>query len=266
MKKIYLLVFFFGILTSCQDVIEVELNDAPPRLVIEANINILEDGSSLSSLVKLTTTAPFFDNVVPIVEDAIVLITDENGVEYPFEYRGEGLYQGTFLPQEDIDYSLKIIYDDEVYTATTQLQTTATLEYVNQRDDGGFSGEDIELKVFFNDPINEENFYYFTGITEKGTVRSVYNDEFSNGNLNFGYFVVEDLAPGDSVIFNLYGVDEDFYNYMFVLLQQIGGGSGPFDTQPATVRGNIINETNPENYPLGYFRISEVSILNYIVQ
>ena len=78
---------------------------------------------------------------------------------------------------------------------------------------------------------------------------------------------MEDLITGDEVVFNLYGVNEQFYNFMFVLLQQsTDQGSGPFETQPATVRGNIINETNSDNFPLGYFRISEVSTLNYIVQ
>ena len=34
---------------------------------------------------------------------------------------------------------------------------------------------------------------------------------------------------------------------MFILLQQGGeDGGGPFETQPATVRGNCINQTNSE--------------------
>ena len=93
----------------------------------------------------------------------------------------------------------------------------------------------------------------------------VYDDEFFDGNTIFGYYFVEDLAPGDEVQFNLYGVSEAYHNFMFILLQQTGDG-GPFETQPATVRGNIVNETNPDNFPLGYFRISEVSTLNYMVQ
>ena len=37
-----------------------------------------------------------------------------------------------------------------------------------------------------------------------------------------------------------------------------GGGNGPFNTVPFQLRGNIVNITNPENFPFGYFRISEV--------
>lgn len=265
MKKLFLLVILFGIFSSCEDVIDVELNDAPPRLVVEANLNIWEDGST-SSAVRLTTTAPFFDNNVPYVTDANITVTDENGLIYTFNYTQDGVYVSLMALQINVDYTLNIEYKDETYTATETLYTVSQLEYVEQRDDGGFSGEDIELKVFFTDPADDKNFYFFEGLSERGDELDVYNDEFFNGNTIFGYYLVEDLAPGDEVQFNIYGVSEAYYNFMYILLQQTGGGGGPFETQPATVRGNIINETTPANYPLGYFRVSEVSTLNYTVQ
>ncbi len=265
MKKLYFLLIFLGFLTSCEDVIDVELNDAPSRLVVEANLNIWDDGNS-SAMVKLTTTSPYFNNDVPYVTDANVMVTDENGVVYNFNYTQDGVYMATIPLLLNLAYTLKIIYKGETYSATEQLYPVSPLEYVEQCDDGGFSGEDIELKAFFTDPENERNFYFFEGLSERGDALDVYKDEFFDGNTIFGYYLVDDLAPGDEVQFNLYGVSEAYYNFMFILLQQTSGGGGPFETQPATVRGNIINETNAANYPLGYFRISEVSTLNYTVQ
>lgn len=266
MRKLFVIILCFGILSSCEDVIEVELNEAPPRLVVEANINIWEDGAS-SSLIRLTTTAAYFDNNVPVVTDAVVTITDENGTIYPFIYSDNGFYVSDLSPQLETDYTLNIIYNEESYSATEKLYPVVPLELIEQRNDGGFTGEDIELKAFFTDPPEEDNFYYFEGLSERGDVLDVYSDEFFNGNRIFGYYLVEDLAPGDEVQFNLYGVNEAFHNFMFVLLQQSSNqGSGPFQTQPATVRGNIINETDSDNFPLGYFRVSEVSTLNYIVE
>lgn len=266
MKKLFLLVIFFGIFSSCEDVIDVELNDALPRLVVEANLNVWENGASQAS-VRLTTSAPFFNNGVPFITDAIVTVTDENGTVYPFTYSNNGFYTANLVPQLNIEYMLSIIYKNETYTATETLYTVSPLEFVEQRDDGGFTGEDIELKAFFTDPVGERNFYFFEGISERGDVLDVYNDEFFDGNTIFGYYLVEDLAPGDEVQFNIYGVSEAYYNFMFILLQQTSDqGGGPFETQPATVRGNIVNETSPDNFPLGYFRVSEVSTLNYTVQ
>ena len=54
---------------------------------------------------------------------------------------------------------------------------------------------------------------------------------------------------------------------MFILLQQNSEeGGGPFETTPATVRGNCINETNSNNFPFGFFRLSEVDELIYTVE
>ena len=264
MKKIFLLVIFFGIFSSCEDVIEVELNEAPPRLVVEANLNLWHDGNA-SATVRLTTTGPFFENNVPFVTDASVTVIDENGNTYPFLYSQNGIYTTFLIPEPNVEYTLNIEYKGENYIATERLYSVADLEFVEQRDDSGFNGESIDLKAFFTDPEGEKNFYFFEGLSERGDVLDVYDDEFFDGNTIFGYYFVEDLAPGDEVQFNLYGVSEAYHNFMFILLQQTGDG-GPFETQPATVRGNIVNETNPDNFPLGYFRISEVSTLNYMVQ
>lgn len=47
------------------------------------------------------------------------------------------------------------------------------------------------------------------------------------------------------------GISEPFYNYLYILRSQGGNnGGGPFQSQPATVKGNVVNQTNPENYPL----------------
>jgi len=264
MQKIIILLFLIGILSSCEDVIDVDLNTSEPRLVIEANILLLEDQTSIAT-VKLTTTAPFFDNQIPHVDDASVLITDEFGTIYPFTYSSEGVYEAQIIPQININYTLQILYKNETYTATEKLYTVTPLEFVEQKNDGGFTGEDIELKAFFTDPEGQENFYFFEGLSIKGDNFDVFDDEFFDGNTIFGFYLVEDLSSGDIVTFNLYGVNQQFYNFMYVLLQQTGSGGGPFETQPATVRGNLINETNTDNFPLGYFRISEMSTIIYTV-
>lgn len=91
-------------------------------------------------------------------------------------------------------------------------------------------------------------------------------DELVNGNLTFGYFANEDIKSGDQVNFELQGISQRFYEYMFILRSQAGTGGGPFQTQPTTVKGNIINSTNPENFPFGYFRLSQVDQLSYTIE
>ncbi|MBA3985110.1 MAG: DUF4249 domain-containing protein [Flavobacteriales bacterium] len=263
LKHIFLVCSIF--LISCEEVIDLDLNDAEPKLVVEASILLEEDGSSFS-FVKLTTTAPFFDVTIPFVTDAEVKITDENGLEFPFDHTENGIYISNLIPQENTSYFLEILYKSDIYTATTKLVTAVPIEFVEQKNDGGFSGEDIELKAFFTDPGGVENYYFFEGLSSKGNSFDALEDKFFDGNLIFGFYLVEDIEPGDQVNFNLSGIDQTNYNFIFTLLLQTEAPGGPFETQPATVRGNIINQTNPNNFPLGYFRVSEVYRFSYTVQ
>ncbi len=254
-------------LSSCEEVIDLELNNAEPKLVIEASINYFPqpDVTSFPN-VKLSLTAPYFNNEIPPVTNAIVTITDESGTIFPIPHSENGFYVGNFEVQPNTIYTLEIIYEGEIYTATNQLVSTVPIDFVEQKDDGGFLGEDIELKAFFTDPAGERNFYFFEGISSKGNTYDALNDEFFDGNLIFGFFLNEDIEPGDTVQFYLHGINEQNYNYIFTLLLQTESPGGPFETQPATVRGNIVNQTNPDNFPLGYFRVSEVYRFSYTVQ
>ncbi len=92
------------------------------------------------------------------------------------------------------------------------------------------------------------------------------NDEFTAGNKMLVLYEKlqgdgsgeKEFAPGKIVDINLYGVSEQYHNYIKLLIRQSGGQGGPFSTTPAEINGNCINTTNPENYAFGYFRLTEV--------
>ena len=69
--KNYILIVATLLFASCQDVIELDLNTSEPKLVIEATINVLKDGSS-EAFVRLSETIPFYENLIPPITDAIV--------------------------------------------------------------------------------------------------------------------------------------------------------------------------------------------------
>lgn len=271
MKKYVLICISFLTLTTCEDVIDVNLNSAEPRLVIEASINWLKNTSGNVQSIKLSLSAPFFDENIQPANGAIVQITDSNSNVFIFtEDANTGVYiTNTFTPVLNQSYTLTIVYNNQTYTAIESLVSVVPIDNIEQIDNGGFTGEDIELKAYYTDPLNEENFYLFEFISEIAVIPTldVYDDEFTDGNQIFGYYTEEDLNTGDEVVIRNYGVSERFYEFMFILQQQGSDeGGGPFDTQPATVRGNCINQTNSENYPFGYFRLSEVDEVIYTVQ
>ena len=56
---------------------------------------------------------------------------------------------------------------------------------------------------------------------------------------------------------------KEYLTYFNVLISQSGQqAGGPFETIPSSLLGNIVNTTNNENFPLGYFHISETDTYN----
>jgi len=267
-KVIYILIISLQFI-SCEDVIEVDLKSTQPRLVIDGSLNWVKGSQGNNQYIKLTLTAPFFDKSVPPANGATVVVTDLNNHTFNFiEEESTGIYiNNSFIPEIGGIYNLTIIYDNETYTATEKLIPVSSIEYVEQKNEGGFSGEETEIKTFYTDPKGIQNYYLFEFTNNLTKSLEVYDDEFTDGNQIFAFYSDENLASGDKLIIKNYGISKQFFEFMNILLQQTDDESGdPFELQPATVRGNCVNQTNSENYPLGYFKASEVSIFNYTIE
>lgn len=269
MRNVYFLILLL-LFVSCEDVIDINLNTAAPKLVVDASINWVKGTPGNEQSIKLTLSAPYFDANVPPANNAIVTITNSNDSFNFLEDGDTGIYNNSnFIPVINETYTLTIMYQGETYSATETLKSVVPIDYIEQKDDGGFTGEETELKAYYTDPADEENFYFFEFISNIPVIPTleVYEDQFTNGNQIFGFYTEEDLTSGDVVTIRNHGVSRRFYNFMYILLQQNNQeGGGPFETQPATVRGNCTNLTNPDNFPLGYFRLSEVSEFIYVVE
>jgi hypothetical protein len=272
MKKIYfsLLIVLFSFI-SCEKVIDVDLTTSEPRLVIEASIQWFNGTSGQEQIVKLSTTTDYFSSEIPPVTDAVVYITNSANEVFNFTQDAEpGTYQcSNFNPVLNENYTLTVIYEGETYTSTEKLLNTPTVTHIEQDNEGGILGNEIEVKFFFNDLVNETNHYLvkindpYKVIPEYGVIE----DRFFENNEMFGLYFSEDLKPNDTLKFTLNGVTLNYYNYMDILLEQTGTNSaGPFSTPTSTVRGNIVNQTNFNHYALGYFRLSKTEVSEYIIQ
>ena len=63
MKKLIYIWLLIPILISCEDVIDVDLKTAEPRLVIDASLNWVKGSQGNSQIIKLSLTAPFYDKI-----------------------------------------------------------------------------------------------------------------------------------------------------------------------------------------------------------
>jgi hypothetical protein len=259
------------ILTSCEDVINVDLNTATPKLVIDAAINWQKGTDGSSQKIILSTTTDFYSNTIPKVSGAIVSIKNSENISYSFtEVPNSGEYQcANFKPIIGETYVLTVIYKNETYTATETMQSVSPIEYIQQKSDGGFSGKDYEIEVSFKDPL-DKNYYmvkFFPNIY-KSPSYGVIGDQYTNGNIKSWNFSDPDLEKGNTIDITHYGISLDYYNYMnkIISIASSSGGGSPFQTPPSTVRGNIVNQTNQDNYALGYFSLSEIDFRKYTLQ
>lgn len=273
MKKIFFLpiLILSVFLHSCEEVVDVPLDTEAPRLVIDAGINWYKGTAGDRQSIKLTTTTGYYNTDVPVVSGATVFIKNSLNTTFDFiEIPGTGEYVCTnFLPQIDEIYTLTVISGGQTYTATETLKSVAAIQSLEQKNDGGITGEDIEVRTYFNDPALEENHYMYRFQYSNRAKLGYYVDEdrFYNGNTFFSITDNDDLSGGDEVEITHFGISRSYYNYMNVLLSVAGSnGGGPFQSPPATVRGNIVNQTNFDNYALGYFRLSEADTRTYTIQ
>jgi hypothetical protein len=273
MKTIFYIstVIFLLLLTSCEEVVNVDLDTASPRLVVDASINWEQGTDGAQQKIKLTTTTSYYSNAVPVVTGATVFVKNSSNTVFDFiEVPATGEYVCTnFIPQLNETYTLTVISNGQTYNATETLKSVASIQDIVQNNEGGITGDQIEIKTFFNDPAGEDNYYMFKyKYSNKSKLDyQVNDDKFFQGNTFFSLSNNDDLSAGDQIDVAHYGISRSYYNYMNILLSVAGNtGGSPFQSPPATVRGNIINATNFDNYALGYFRLSETSSGNFIIQ
>lgn len=276
MKKqisaLILILFTALFFTSCEDVVDVDLDEAAPRLVVDAAINWQKGTAGNEQKIKLSTSTGYYDNSIPTVSGATVNITNSVGTTFDFfeavPNTGEYICS-TFVPQLNETYTLTIISNGQTLTATEILKPVPPIDKIEQETKPGFGdeGDATEIKTYFTDSGFTRDFYMMRYKSSRKAIPefNIDDDEFFQGNQIFGLYRDSDLETGDNLDITLYGISERYSNYMTILLG-IADGGGPFSVPPATLRSNIVNQTDFDNYVFGYFTLSETVHVNYTIE
>ena len=279
MKSYFKFLAIFSIICfySCEEVIDVDVPNQTPKLVVDASINWVKGTDGSEQLIKLLLSTDYFssETSVPALGADVKITNLITNVVTQFTDNNDGNYiTSDFNPELNTDYKLDIIYDGETYTSFEKFKSVSSISNITQTISGGFNDSLIEVNIFFNDPVLEENYYLvkFQEDVDLLPTFIVLKDEFTNGNEMTIFFEKDDddndfdaLNTGDIVNIELIGVSKQYYNYMSLLLDQTEG-QGPFATTPAPVNGNCINASNPDKFAYGYFRLTEVDQETYVVE
>ncbi|MGO4910944.1 DUF4249 family protein [Leeuwenhoekiella sp. W20_SRS_FM14] len=248
---------FTGLITSCQETIDVDLPQTEERLVVDALMRIPQSNSNfVRAYLRLTLTTGFFEDTIPTVNDAIINLRS-NTETFRLNLDGNGYYSA-MVPRDQItndEMTLTIFYKDEIYRSTARFIASVPFDNLSQGDGSLFSGDETEVVVTYTDTPNQDNYYLFD--LDQGQYLTSEDTFYKNQQFSFSYFY-DEVKPQDTLNVELIGITKPFFDYMSIVINQSGSASGnPFAAPPSEIRGNVINDTDEAHYPLGYFAIGE---------
>ena len=287
-KSFYILIACIG-LFSCEDVIDVELQTTEPRLVVNGLLRVDVNQEFVPVEIRVSETTDFFEDNVPTqLDDNAIIFYGQPNPDSPDiidNLASSSLTElepgsGIYVPDPSFDADQRIltsnIYPNTVfilvmehkgrrYASRTPFSTTVPIDNLEQGTETLFDDDDKELKITITDTPDIDNYYVFD--FSEGEFLAL-DDQFIDGQeFEFSYFVERDLESGEEIEVSILGADQEFFNYMDLLVEQTEDNGGVFETPAATVRGNIFDVTGldnnllfdnvnrPDAFPLGYFAV-----------
>jgi hypothetical protein len=271
------------LLTACEKEITLTLPSPENQLVVEGRLERVQGQSTQRHTIILSKVNDYFDNEqTPRVTDAIVTVREPSGVTHAFVHgtAQPGTYVNTTLvPADELTYTLRIEWNNELYEATETFTNVAEIERIYQQfeEENLFEDGGIKVAIDFTDPSGTGDNYLWELFLDGENVlvpdpgnsgNIVATDKFFDGETVEGYFPNEEkvFTPGQQVLVRQIGISRNQYDYLFILLEQTGQTGQLIDVPAAPIRGNVRNLTNPGKPALGYFGVSEISEKLIIIQ
>lgn len=265
MKVLYLILLLISIFfISCEDVIDVNLNDTDPQLVITANVSPLAAIVTISETVAFTSDQPFH----PISDAEVTLFNVDKGAYVsllevrPGEYRPDPDEYTSLLGSSIFAGSEFMVYakvGDKPYSAKARAVPLVTIDSVGTSVTRVFDEERKFVMVKYQDPVGVSNYYQFFQAVNGGPLKTLYvtNDKFNDGK-----YVSEALADlditleaGDAVDVRMRSIDKATYDFWDAVRAANPGTAAP--ANPPSVFGSGA---------LGYFSVYTEAQASTVVQ
>lgn len=249
-SPVYFSLLFLFILIGCERVIEVDLNEASPQIVIEGNLSY----NDAELEVKISKTGSFFGtSSTEMVENAKVYLENSEGVRVEAEVFGDGIYKiENYPPQQGKEYRLFVESEGQKYEAKSTLHSPVKIDSLGfeyQKDmrffDGGY-----RLLLYFSDSPDEAN-YYRIKVYRNGTLLNdvddlvVFDDRGLNGKSIQVTLRRQLFEMGDTAYVQFMAIDENAFHY-FTTFREMAN-TNPGSPAPANPISNFSNGA------LGYF-------------
>ena len=250
---------------GCQKVINVDLNEAAPHIVIDG---LITDKRGPYSITISKSGSYFNQPVLTTVSGALVVVTDDNGITDTLKEPAPGIYltsRTRGVPGRT--YTLEVVAENIVYTATSTMFSHVKIDSLSlvksQFQHFEFDGNNknelhMEIHCFFKDP--EEKNYYRVKVFKNDSINTqsyrLYDDQYTNGRET--ELRVSSAAAGNTYRIELYSLDKQTYGY-YRTLDDLLFINPFFGSTPANPNSNLSNGA------LGYFGACAVSSKTIVV-
>jgi len=257
-------IIFFS---SCTDIIELDLKNTEPRIVIEATLNTTDSIFT----VNISKSNGFYENSeFKKITNANIKLTNSNGTTYNIPEVCEGYYLLNNIICEPNDEFNVTVTDAEgnIYEANTICpfpSEIALLMPVPFSPPGGGPGNNsdtsryYQITTLWKDTANINNYYRIKTYTNNKFNANDYtltDDRYNDGDTLAAVSLIE-IFPKDTFKLELLSTDKKYFDYFLDIA--ILYSKGPGSTTPYNPKGNFNNNA------LGYFGIYSVSEVEFIL-
>ncbi|MDO9634784.1 MAG: DUF4249 domain-containing protein [Paludibacter sp.] len=263
--NLLLLVGLLFFVSSCTEVVFVELDGSDAEIVVQASVP--ESGFAE---VKISKSVHFnTSNEFPAVTGAVVIFQNDSGlIETLTEYK-PGYYRSSVIKGvPETTYRLTIETAGKVFQSEDRMPKPVRMESVKVRKfvfpvegmpDDLLSSPLMEVVVDFTDPLEDENYYRIIEYKNGKSVKShLSDDKFNNGKpvRSFLLSLNRTLISGDSLTIEMQSISKPVYNYLFGFSDM---NNIPQGTTPSNPLGNITG------VKLGYFSAHTVHRVTLVI-
>jgi len=255
------------VFSACTEVIDIQINSSDPQIITEGSVGLNEFAK-----VSLTKSIDLDDNnEFPMIENAVVTITEKNGESEVLTETKPGIYQSLSLKgKAGKTYALKVVSGNKEISSESTIPSKVaidSLSVVNSIYPGGgppvgpMPAYFYEITVGYTDPAAETNYYrtllFVNGVPKSGN--RVSNDKFNNGNRVISNLIMYDqkIKKGDTIGVELQCIDKNVFNYFDSMSNGRVGGNSSSPANPYT---------NLNGAVLGYFSAHTVERREFVVK
>lgn len=279
---------------SCEDPIDVELEDAETLVAVDAWINSNPEDQTI----RLTSSQPYFNSSFTSgINNASVMVTRADGEVFDFVGDGDGNYiwtsnAGSKLGEVGDEFKLEINVNGDILTSETKLYRVPVVDSIYQEfvTDMGFI-DGIMIEILTRDLVGVGDTYWIKTfkngvyLNRADEINIAYDAGFDSGAETDGFVFIPPIRfllnpfedddptdsidvpsyiPGDHVRVEIHSISNEAFTFMETMRDQLlNSDNGIFAEPLANTRGNV--KASSGKTVLGVFNVASISAEERII-